>query len=102
MMLKASLLVLILAAVFLSSCTKTSTASLYTPASSDATATATLDELQQGRTLYVNNCGKCHNLYSPDDFSASQWKTIIPNMEPKTSISTLQASLVTKYVTRGQ
>lgn len=55
------------------SCTKISTSTLYDPVSSDATANATLVELQQGRTLYLNNCGRCHDLYSPDDFSASRW-----------------------------
>jgi mono/diheme cytochrome c family protein len=70
--------------------------------SSDATATATLEELQQGRTLYINNCGSCHGLYSPDDYSATRWKSIIPTMSPNTGMNASQVTLVTKYVTRGQ
>jgi hypothetical protein len=84
------------------SCSKSTTGSLYTPTSADATATATLEELQQGRTLYINNCGACHNLYSPDDYSVSGWKSVISNMAPKTSMNASQVTLVTKYVTRGQ
>jgi hypothetical protein len=85
-----------------SGCSKSSsTSSLYTPTSSDATSTATLADLQQGRTLYVNNCGACHSLYSPDDYTSSQWKTIISSMGPRTSMSSSQILLVTKYVTRG-
>ena len=83
------------------SCTKISTSNLYDPVSSDATANATLEELQQGRTLYLNNCGRCHDLYSPDDFSASRWKTIMGSMAPKTRMNASEVSLVTKYVTRG-
>jgi mono/diheme cytochrome c family protein len=84
------------------SCTKTPTASLYVPTSSDATATATLADLQQGRTLYIDNCGSCHNLYSPDDYSKSSWTNIMPGMESKTGMNGAQVTLVTKYVTRGQ
>jgi mono/diheme cytochrome c family protein len=83
------------------SCKKSSTASLYTPTSIDATATATLEELQQGRTLYINNCARCHDLYSPDDYSASQWRSIMSSMAPKTRMTSSETTLVTKYVTRG-
>lgn len=85
-----------------SGCSKSSTSSsLYTPTSSDVTSTATLADLQQGRTLYMNNCGACHSLYSPDDYTPSQWKTIISSMGPRTSMSSSQILLVTKYVSRG-
>ena len=83
------------------SCTKIPANNLYTPVSGDATANATLAELQEGRTLYINNCGKCHSLYSPDDFSVSTWKAIIPVMAPNTTLDGSQVILVTKYVTRG-
>jgi mono/diheme cytochrome c family protein len=85
------------------SCSKGSTdsSSLYTPTSADVTATATLTELQQGRTLYINNCGKCHGLYSPDNYTSAQWKSIISSMGPNTSLSASDILLVTKYVTRG-
>ena len=86
------------------SCSKNSTggSSLYTPTSTDVTATATLADLQQGRTLYMNNCNACHGLYSPDDYNATQWKSIISNMGPRTAMTSSQILLVTKYVTRGQ
>jgi len=83
-------------------CSKNSTGNLYTPTSADATANATLTELQDGRTLYINNCGSCHNLYSPDDYSVSGWKSILSNMAPKTRMTTAQVTLVTKYLTRGK
>ena len=84
-------------------CTKSSTdtSSLYTPTTSDVTAKATLQELQQGRTLYINNCNACHALYSPDSFTPAQWKSILSTMAPKTSMGTADIQLVTKYVSRG-
>jgi hypothetical protein len=75
---------------------------LYVPTSADATSNATLEELQQGRALYISNCGRCHGLYSPDDFNTSRWQNIMSDMAPKTSMSSSETSLVTKYVTRGK
>jgi hypothetical protein len=96
-------LVLILVLGLSGSCSKDSSSSnLYTPTSADVTANATLSELQQGRTLYLNNCGNCHNLYSPDDFSPAIWKSYISTMAPRTNMNTSQVSLVTKYVCRGK
>lgn len=86
------------------SCKKSNggTSSLYTPSAADVTSTATLTDLQQGRALYINNCNNCHGLYSPDDYTSTQWKSIIGNMGPRTSMSSSEISLVTKYVTRGK
>lgn len=90
--------------VLVISCTKSGndTISLYIPTSADVTANATLPELQQGRALYINNCGQCHGLYSTDNYSSSQWSGIISSMAPKTRMSSSEILLVTKYVTRGK
>jgi cytochrome c5 len=74
---------------------------LYVPSASDVTATATLDELQHGRSLYINSCGTCHNIPSPDSYSVNDWHSILSGMVPKTNLSTANATLVSKYVTRG-
>lgn len=87
------------------SCSKdraTNSGSLYTPVPSDVTPTATLADLTDGKVLYVNNCGKCHFLYSPDSFTPTNWKTIVPGMAAKSGLSAAQTLLVTKYVTRGK
>ncbi len=90
-------------ALMFGSCSKSSdSGNLYTPTSADATASATLTELQQGRTLYINNCGACHNLYSPDSYSVTQWKSFMNSMGPKTSMTSSQDTLALKYVTRGK
>lgn len=90
--------------VFTISCSKSNSAgtSLYTPTSADVTSTATLQDLQQGRTLYINNCNSCHDLYSPDDYSSTQWKSIISIMGPRTGMSASEILEVTKYVSRGK
>ncbi|HKI88672.1 MAG TPA: hypothetical protein VKA38_06570 [Draconibacterium sp.] len=93
--------------VFLSflgtSCSKNdlSISGLYVPASTDVTSNATLNELTQGRQLYIDNCGHCHTLFSPDSFTAGQWKSILSVMAPRTPMSAAEVKLVTKYVTKG-
>ncbi len=86
-----------------SGCTKnsTDTSGLYIPTSSDATANATLQELEQGRALYIDNCGACHSLFSPDAYTPARWRSILNSMAPKTTMSASEILLVTKYVTRG-
>jgi mono/diheme cytochrome c family protein len=86
------------------SCTKsnTDTSSLYTPTAADVTAKASLVDLQQGRSLYINNCGRCHGLYSPDSYTSTQWTGIIKNMAGNTALSASEILLVSKYVTKGK
>jgi hypothetical protein len=86
------------------SCTKSGssdTSGLYVPTSADATANATLEELTQGRALYISNCNACHSLYNPDSSTPAQWRSILNNMAPKTGMSSAEVQLVTKYLTRG-
>ncbi len=96
--------VVLLVAMFFG-CSKnltTNTDSLYIPTATDVTPTATLADLQAGRSVYINNCGRCHNLYSPDSYSASSWKTIVPGMASRAGLSAIETTQVTKYVTRGK
>ena len=74
----------------------------YVPVASDATTTASLTELQQGRDLFVNNCAACHALPLTDNYSSTQWPSILNQMAPKAALSADQTTLVKKYVTRGK
>lgn len=80
----------------------TNTDSLYVPTTADVTSSATLADLQAGRSIFINSCGKCHSLYSPDSYTAANWKSIVPNMASRAGLSATQTAQVTKYVTRGQ
>lgn len=95
--------ILMAVAITFSSCKKETIApeDLYIPTEADVTSTATLEELQQGRILYINNCGECHALYSPDSFSTSRWGSIMDKMAPKTSMTSTESDMVLKYVRRG-
>jgi mono/diheme cytochrome c family protein len=95
--------ILIITLILTGGCTKNGgdTSSLYTPTSADVTANATLEQLQQGRALYIENCNNCHGLYNPDSNSPSRWRSILSNMAPKSGMSSSETQLVTKYLTRG-
>ena len=99
------LLILLALTAILSSCTKDSTVSegsLYTPSIADITANATLQELQQGRELYISYCNRCHGLYLPENYTPAQWKTTMISMGPKAGASSSDLLLITKYVCKGK
>lgn len=65
----------------------------------------TLEELNQGKTNYDQQCNKCHDYASPTSKSAEQWKKIIPKMagivKKKTGKDVLDATMqesIQKYV----
>src|SRR5687767_14434148 len=43
----------------------------------------TLEELNQGKTIFTQYCGQCHKLKKPESRTEEQWKTIVPKMVAK-------------------
>ena len=56
-------------------------------------------ELTEGMYLYENNCAKCHKLYSPNDFNAEEWKTILARMQKQAQLTDLDGQKIYNYVT---
>jgi len=56
-------------------------------------------DLAEGKSLYENNCAKCHDLYKPKDFNAEQWKPILLSMQKKAKISDEQREKIYSYLT---
>ncbi|XZF15241.1 c-type cytochrome [Chitinophagaceae bacterium MMS25-I14] len=61
-------------------------------------ATYTDDQVAQGKTIYNNNCGKCHGLKNVGDFDKTAWEHILPSMAKKARIDDQQTALVRAYV----
>jgi cytochrome c5 len=55
-------------------------------------------ELMEGKTLYENNCGKCHELYDTKAFSAEKWKPIVEDMRKKARLSEADGLKIFNYV----
>jgi len=100
-----SLVILFIAASVLAGCNKDFTVSsdeLYSPSLADLTANATLQELQDGRSVYIDNCGTCHGYYAPESYTPAHWKGTLTVMVPKTGMSSSDSLLVAKYVCKGK
>ena len=48
----------------------------------------TLSDLNHGKALFEQNCGKCHGLKNPASRSEEQWKQIVPRMSKKVNRKT--------------
>ncbi|MFN5621006.1 MAG: hypothetical protein ACK478_06880 [Flavobacteriales bacterium] len=59
---------------------------------------ATLATLNQGKTLYEDNCGKCHGLKSPSAYNEEQWGKHVKRMAPKARIDKPTEDLILQYV----
>lgn len=56
-------------------------------------------ELAEGKSLYENNCAKCHKLYDAKEFTAEEWKPIVARMQKKAHLDDLAGQKIYKYIT---
>ncbi|WP_419869502.1 c-type cytochrome [Chryseobacterium sp. CT-SW4] len=78
-------------AVLLASCTQK--ASVVTgPVSTSS------EKLAQGKTIFENSCGRCHDLPEPTAHTSVQWVGIMNAMAPKAKLNDEQHQLVYDYV----
>jgi len=56
-------------------------------------------DLAEGKSLYENNCAKCHKLYDTKDFTKEQWQPIVLRMQKKARISDEQREKIFNYIT---
>lgn len=59
---------------------------------------ATLSQLNEGHTLYINKCGHCHYAHRPDKYTDEKWSKTIPIMGKKAKLDSSQLSLITRYI----
>jgi cytochrome c5 len=87
----------ILATVLYSCATKKA---VETPAPATTSVMASLSpEMQEGKTLYENNCAKCHKLFSPSERTKEEWGPIIAKMQQKAKIDDIQTAKIYNYLT---
>jgi cytochrome c5 len=60
--------------------------------------TITAEHLAQGKTIFDNSCGKCHDLPSPADHNAQDWVGIMNSMAPKAKLNAEQHQMVYDYI----
>ena len=64
-----------------------------------AVATVMTPELAEGKSLFENNCAKCHRLYDGKEFSAEEWKPIVARMQKKAHLDDIAGQKIYNYVT---
>lgn len=82
-------------AILIYACSQT----LYVPSTANVKNPEALDQLAEGRKLYIKYCGSCHNLYSPQAYTVVQWTHQVEEMKGQAKLSDEQAKLVLQYLT---
>lgn len=57
-----------------------------------------LDELSEGRQLFVARCGSCHTLPIPADTTAARWPEVMRQMAPLAKLTDPEAQAVERYL----
>jgi mono/diheme cytochrome c family protein len=86
--------ILILLTLLSAGCAST----LYIPDQSVVTADATLEQLNEGRKLYIENCSSCHVLYAPGKYKREEWQVQVDEMQERSHIKLEQKNLILKYL----
>jgi hypothetical protein len=77
---------------------KCSTA-LFIPTSVEAQKSGiSLDTLLMGREMYIKNCGSCHSLFLPEQYTKSEWRIHIDSMQLRSDINDKQKEVILKYL----
>lgn len=70
----------------------------YEPTEANVKDGVTLAQLQQGRILYTNVCGKCHKLPKATKYAPGQWTKTVQVMQDKDHFSDNDKALILKYL----
>ena len=58
----------------------------------------TIDDLERGRSLFVDRCAGCHDLPRPDQKSADEWPGLVADMADGARLSRADRDLVARYL----
>lgn len=57
-----------------------------------------LDELQRGHSIYMLQCGQCHNYMIPEDLFEDEWEDAMPTMIRHAGMNSEDEKAVLAYV----
>ena len=58
----------------------------------------TFADFSRGRDLYLTNCGGCHQLHLPAEFTEEQWSTILSTMIERAKLGDAEQELIFRYL----
>ena len=53
---------------------------------------------ESGRKLYSVKCSGCHNLFDPGNYTKSEWKLLVKNMQVRSKITDYEKDIILHYV----
>ncbi len=81
---------------------------LYAPATDQAawasekfTTAVTVQDLEDGKTLYPLYCATCHELQMPGQYTLAEWQNIYPIMAEKVSLADSSEQKIMYYLYAG-
>jgi len=57
-----------------------------------------LADLDQGRTLTIRKCGRCHDTPMPNDHSAAEWPELIGEMAERSKLEGDERTTIVRYL----
>ncbi len=81
--------------IFFIVCLYSCSTQLYIPKISN---TIENKKLLEGRTLYINHCGSCHNLYAPNTYPKTEWMMQLNNMQVRAKINNEEKEFIYSYL----
>jgi len=54
--------------------------------------------VRRGRAVYVTECGACHRLHLPSEYSPEEWRPIVRRMAERASLGAEQAADLEAYL----
>lgn len=58
----------------------------------------TVADLEQGRSLYLARCTRCHQPFEPREFPPEQWPREVTEMMKRSKLDATEAAGITRYL----
>lgn len=55
-------------------------------------------QMEEGKTIYLSNCNKCHEYKEPETRDIAKWEKVLPRMSKKAKLDHEAAGKVRAYV----
>src|SRR5690606_14882979 len=55
-------------------------------------------QLEEGRLVYQNSCGKCHKLFAPESRDIEKWEKVLPRMAKRAKLDDETTGKVRAYL----
>lgn len=68
------------------------------PPKPESPVTNVKPDLAQGKIIFTNKCGKCHDLPDPAKYKAERWDGILRTMIPRAGLNRVQEVHLAAYV----